>query len=252
MKIVIIGAGNVATVFGRRIKSAGHTVQQVFSRQVAAAKALADELGCSFTTSFYGISQSADIYIIALPDAALVTIHENLKLGNKIVLHTAGSVSKDVLKYVSENYGVLYPLQSLRKENADMEIEIPLLVDGNNEYTMNAVESFAKTISTMVGKTTDEERLKLHVAAVMVNNFTNHLYSLAENYCNAEKVDFTMLLPLIEETAIRLRSHSPNDMQTGPAVRKDTATIEKHLELLANHPKLNDLYQQLTKSIMND
>lgn len=251
MKIVIIGAGNAASVLGRRIKNAGHEVLQVFSRQVAIANVLADELRCSFTTSFYGINQSADIYIIALPDAVLATIGDNLHLGNKLAVHTAGSVSKDVLKSVTENYGVLYPLQSLRKENKDSSIEIPLLVDGNNENSMNAIESFAKSISPLVGKTNDEERLKLHVAAVIVNNFTNHLYSLAEDYCHAEKVDFKMLQPLMEETAMRLRNHSPGDMQTGPAERKDNLTIENHLKLLAGYPKLHELYLLFTKSIMD-
>ena len=250
VKIVIIGAGNVATVFGRRVKAAGHTLLQVFSRQVVHAKALADELVCGFTTSFYGINQSADIYIIALPDEALANIADGLQLGNKLVVHTAGSVSINVLKRVSENYGVVYPLQSLRKENADMEIEMPLLVDGNNENTLKVIESFAKTISNMVGRTNDEQRLKMHIAAVVVNNFTNHLYSLAEDYCKEEKVDFKMLQPLIEETAIRLRNYSPKDMQTGPAARKDISTTEKHLKLLSSYPKLYELYSHFTKSII--
>jgi hypothetical protein len=113
------------------------------------------------------------------------------------------------------------------------------------------VLSFAKELSPKVEIAGDEERLKLHVAAVIVSNFTNHLYAIAEAYCIEEKIDFDMLKPLIGETALRIRTISPAAVQTGPAVRKDIHTLDKHLRLLVNHPKLRTTYLRLTDSIMN-
>ena len=251
MKVVIIGAGNVATVFGRLIKKADHEIVQVISKSGSTAKLLAEELLCAYSSDLSAINLNADIYIVAMSDAALNDIREHIQLGDKITVHTAGSVSKDILKDISTSYGVLYPFQSLRKENRDTDLKIPLLVDGNSPECIHAVEMFALSISDTVRRATDDERLKLHVAAVVVNNFVNYLYGMAADYCEAEKLDFKLLQPLIEETAMRLRNFKPQDVQTGPAVRKDIITMDKHLRVLSNHPRLRTVYLRLTDTIVN-
>lgn len=251
MRVLIIGAGNVATVLGRLIKAAGHDIVQVVSRSKNNAGVLASELGCSAAASFGDMKKDADLYIAAMSDAALNEIKENISLGDKIIVHTAGSISKDVLNAVSANYGVMYPLQSLNKESNCADLKIPLLIDGNNEYTLQLLQELANSISPMVSVMTDDNRLKLHVAAVITNNFTNHLYSLAYDFCKKEGIDFEMLQPLIEETALRLKKHSPAAMQTGPARRKDIITLDKHLRILNTHPQLRSVYLKMTDSIMN-
>lgn len=251
MRVVIIGAGNVATVLGRRIKKAGHEILQVISRSTDSASALASELGCSASNNFADIDKTGDLFLVAMSDGALNELKEKINVGDKIVVHTAGSVCKDVLKEVSINYGTLYPLQSLRKEKKDDSIVIPLLIDAINDYSIKIINDFAGSISNVVSYTQDEQRMKLHVGAVLTSNFANHLYCLAQEFCNKESVDFTLLQPLIEETAARLKSHSPCDMQTGPAARKDVLTLDKHLRLLTAHPKLRTLYLRMTDSIMN-
>jgi predicted short-subunit dehydrogenase-like oxidoreductase (DUF2520 family) len=249
MRVVLIGSGNVATVLGRLIKKNGHEIVQVFSREAEHANKLANELQCSYANSSINIDQTADLYLFALSDVALYELDKTFHFGNKLVLHTAGSVSKDVLRNVSLNYGVLYPLQSLRKEIKTTP-EIPLLIDGNTDEALAAIEDFARTISPNVQETTDEQRFRLHVAAVVVSNFTNHLFALADDYCQEESVDFDLLLPLIDETVKRIHTYSPNEMQTGPAVRDDTVTLDKHFKLLANYPKLKYIYVKMTESII--
>ena len=249
MQIVIVGSGNVASVLGRLCKQNGHQILQVVSRIASHAKILADEFNCEHADYGGEMHSAAQLYLVAVADTALFDLDKNFNLGNKLILHTAGSVSKDVLKTVSVNYGVLYPLQSLRKE-MEYATAIPLLIDGNTEETITLIEDFAKTLSVNVSKANDDERLKLHVAAVVVSNFTNHLYALAEEFCKKEQIDFTLLAPLIKETAERIQHASPAHVQTGPAVRNDIFTIEKHLRILANHPKLKYIYIKLTDSIM--
>lgn len=229
MNVAIIGKGNVATVLGKRIKLAGHTITNIYGR---------GELDT--------MDHAADLYVVAITDTALYDLP--LQLGDKVIVHTAGSVSKDVLKPISSNYGVLYPLQSLRKE-LDTLTDIPLLIDANNNATRQLLKTFAKTISGQVSEADDQQRMKLHVAAVIASNFTNHLYALAEDYCKKEKLDFSLLYPLINETAQRIKFFSPAQMQTGPAVRKDDVTIANHLAFLQAYPALHQLYQQLTDSI---
>ncbi len=249
MRIVIIGSGNVASVLGRLFKKNGHEIIQVISRNAEHAKTLAKELNCVFSDYEGIIDKSADLYLFAVNDGALYALNKTIHLGNKLILHTAGSVPGEVLKDISVNYGVLYPLQSLRKE-MECPNDIPFLIDGNTDETITLIEDFANTISGTVKKATDEERLKLHVAAVIVSNFTNHLYALAEKFCEKEKIDFKLLTPLIRETAERVTFYSPSAVQTGPAIRNDIFTLDKHLRLLSNHPKLKYIYLKLTDSIM--
>ncbi|HTB51629.1 MAG TPA: DUF2520 domain-containing protein [Ferruginibacter sp.] len=248
MRVVMIGSGNVATIFSRLIKRSGHTLLQVISKQLSNAKTLATEFNCEYTDNYAAINKTADIYIIAINDDSLNTWDNPFNLGDKLAVHTAASVSKQVLQNISTNYGVLYPLQSLRKEMPDL-VDIPLLIDGNSAHATKLIRDFALTISPIVSKADDEERLKLHIAAIIANNFTNHLFSLTEEFCKNEKVDFKLLLPIITETVRRLNTHSPATVQTGPAIRNDISTIDKHLALLANYPKLKNIYQLMTDSI---
>lgn len=248
MRVVLIGTGNVATVLGRKISGAGHEVAQVYGRQAAHAQALAEQLQTAFTTDIQQLDPQADLYIIAVADTAIPAVAASLQVKDKLVVHTAGSVSKEVLQASSSRYGILYPLQSLRKAMQHLP-DVPLLIDANNTADITWLQDFAGSIATQVQIAGDEQRLKLHVAAVIVSNFTNHLYALAEQYCKKEQADFRLLHPLIREVADRLQYISPQEAQTGPAIRNDTTTIQKHLALLEGHGNIKDLYAWFTKSI---
>jgi predicted short-subunit dehydrogenase-like oxidoreductase (DUF2520 family) len=248
MRVVIIGSGNVAHILGRACVSAGHKVLQVYGRDIGRAMQVANVTQSSCTDDLHKIDQSGDIYILAVTDTGLPEITSSLRLGKKMIVHTAGSVPIDVLQAVSTNFGVLYPVQSLRSEMTILP-EIPFMVDGNTADNLALIFDFASTLSYNVHKATDEQRLKLHIAAVVVSNFTNHLYALSEEYCKKEGISFRVLMPLIEAIAQRVHEFSPAKVQTGPAMRHDQNTINKHIELLKDHPALQELYIRFTKSI---
>ncbi len=190
----------------------------------------------------------ADIYIIAVLDSAIQLVASHLKLKTQVVVHTAAAVSKNVLATCSENYGVIYPLQTLIKETASLP-SIPVLIDGNNETTKQDLIHFSSDWADHVVPASDEERLKMHVAGVFASNFTNYLFSVTEQYCKKERLKFNLIYPLIEETVQRLKFYSPSAVQTGPAMRKDYVTIEKHKKVLENYPELSNIYNLLTTSI---
>jgi predicted short-subunit dehydrogenase-like oxidoreductase (DUF2520 family) len=251
MDIVILGSGNVAAVLGRKFKAAGHSILQVVSRNAPAASQLAYEWDTESTNYPSIINRNAEVYIIAVSDDAIDDVVADLQLPKKVVAHTAASVSKDVLKNVSQHYGVFYPLQSLNKDNINLP-ESPIFFDGSDELTKKKLEALANSISPQhVAQANDDARMKLHVAAVFVNNFTNHLYSIAESYCKTEGIEFKELLPLIDETVSRLKNISPSTSQTGPATRNDDETIQKHLALLKTHPEMKKVYEFLSESIKN-
>lgn len=248
MNIVIIGSGNTATVLGTKLFHAGHKILQVISRRQDHAARLAMELHAGWSMDIDVINRDADFYLVALSDDALYGLGERLSLPEKLVAHTAGTVPREVLEKVSSRNGVLYPLQSLRKEIRPFP-EIPLLIDADQAEVRAAMTDLALTISANVRQAGNAERLKLHLAATMVNNFTNYLYTLAADFCQREKVDFSMLLPLIKETAGRLSHFPPRDIQTGPAIRGDQRTIQKHLDLLGNYPEITEFYTLFTNKI---
>lgn len=251
MEIVILGSGNVAAVLGRKFKAAGHHILQVVSRNAPAASQLAYEWDTESTNYSSIINRNADVYIVAVSDDAIDEVVADLQLPNKVIAHTAASVSKDILKKVSQHYGVFYPLQSLNKESAQLP-EAPIFFDGSDEIAKKKLEALAISISPQhASLANDDARLKLHVAAVLVNNFTNHLYALAESYCKKEGINFKELIPLIEETVSRLKNISPSASQTGPAIRHDEETIKRHLALLATHPEIKKIYEFLSASIGN-
>jgi predicted dinucleotide-binding enzyme len=247
MRVTLIGSGNVATVLGRKIFQSGHIIHQVYSRNIDHAKLLSDELSSNAIADSQSLDKTADLYIVAVHDDSLLKIGEWLQLNDSLIVHTAGSVPMDALINVSTNYGVLYPLQSLRKETA--EPFIPVLVDGNNAWNKTRLSAFAQSFAGSVNFANDEERRKLHLVAVITNNFSNHLFNLVEDYCRKEEVDFKMILPLLEETVRRLSFDSAADLQTGPAVRNDQSTISNHKEMLGKHPELLRIYEEMTGMI---
>lgn len=249
MQVALIGSGNTATVLGRKIKQEGHEVVQVWSRDLSHARPLAEELNASPETSLKNL-RSADIFIIAVPDDSIADVATQLDSHNHLVVHTAGSVSKDVLQKASRNFGVLYPLQSLRKE-IPLIPEIPFLVDGNTSDDLTLIYDFAETISKRVRVANDDERKKLHLSAVIVSNFSNHLFAIAELYCKKTNSDFSLLYPLINEIARRIEFESPARLQTGPAFRNDLETLRNHEDLLNDHPEIKNLYTIFTKSIQD-
>lgn len=250
MRITIIGTGNVATVLGRLFKAGNHQIVSVWGRNPEKTMKLAGELGAKPGSIQQPTAEETDLYIIALTDAALQESVMYFNFGNTPVIHTAGSVSRDVLQTVSAHYGVLYPLQTLKKELTHIP-EIPFLVDANSDVLMQTLTTLTASVSSNMFKADDQGRLKLHVAAVLVNNFTNHLYTMASAFCTEEHVPFDLLKPLILETATRVLHANPADIQTGPAIRKDITTLDKHLRILNQHPKLRTMYLRMTDSIMN-
>ena len=248
MEVVLIGSGNVATILGRLIIQKGHTVKQVIGHTSQNAVLLAKTLSAEYA-SLTEITNRANIYIIAVKDHAVSLLADQLRLPGKLVVHTSGALQKDILSKISDQFGVMWPLQSIRKE-IDYLPEIPFLVDGNKESVIEDIVGFIHKLEQPVTVANDTERAKMHIAAVFASNFVNHLYALAEDFALKEHLDYSLLLPLIKETANRLEHNSPAMVQTGPAIRGDIVTIEKHMRILESYPYLRKLYLRMSNSIM--
>jgi predicted short-subunit dehydrogenase-like oxidoreductase (DUF2520 family) len=248
MDIVLIGSGNTATVLGRRAQASGHRIVQVYSPHADHANQLAVRLSAQATSSLSSIEKNADLLIIAIKDNAIKSFVREIGILNSLLAHTAGAVPLGDISGQNKRYGVLYPLQSLRKEIEELPV-LTMLIDGNNDESKKQLADFAQSIAVTVLEANDTIRLKYHLMGTMVNNFTNHLFALAESYCKNENISFTVLQPLIEETVIRLSNASPDAFQTGPAFRNDLGTLEKHRQLLLSYPALLEFYEKFTIGI---
>src|SRR5690606_12433218 len=106
-----------------------------------------------------------------------------------------------------------------------------------------------ESISEQVYQVDSEQRRALHLSAVFVNNFVNHLYHIGEQICKKNQLPFDILRPLIAETAAKITEMPPLEAQTGPAKRCDNSTLLKHREQLTPHPLYLQLYDLLTEAI---
>ena len=251
MKIALIGAGNVATCLGPRLKEAGHEITAVYSRTVESARALADRLGATYTTDLKAVPAS-DAAIVMLKDDALKELAPAISdsLNDTLLLHTAGSVSMDIWYTAGAmKYGVLYPMQTFSKTSVIDWSQVPLFIEGSSDQTLNSIRELALTISPDVTVLSSEGRKKLHLAAVFTCNFSNHMYAIAEQLLADEGVPFRVMLPLVRETARKVETMSPKDAQTGPAIRGDRKVIDEHLALLKDNPEYAQLYSLISTDI---
>lgn len=247
-KVSIIGSGNVARHLIHAFQSNSKIeLVQMFARN---KKSLTHLLDSNSVTSDYTQLQAADVYIIAVSDDAIAEISSQLPFENQLVVHTSGTVPLTTLESKNRR-GVFYPLQTFSKDKAVNFKTIPICLEAENEKDLQTLNQIASTISDAVYQINSEQRKALHVAAVFVNNFVNHLYQMGNEICDNNNVPFEILKPLIQETANKIVSLSPKEAQTGPAKRNDLTTIEAHQQFLTDE-NLSTIYTLLTQSIQNN
>ena len=251
MKVVLIGSGNVSTHLAKALNSAGHEILQVYSRNIGHATELALQLQAQAVGEISELSANGDIYIIAVSDDAISELASFFPYQQKLLVHTSGTADISVLEGASDFTGVFYPLQTFSKQKDLNFREIPLLVEGLTAEVTEVLVSLASDISDHVQIVNSSQRRVLHLAAVFACNFSNHMFAIATRILNEEGLSFDLLGPLIRETVSKALALPPEQVQTGPAVRRDYSTLERQLQDLASKPQLQELYEKISRSIMN-
>ncbi|MEO8515496.1 MAG: DUF2520 domain-containing protein [Flavobacterium sp.] len=248
ISVVIIGSGNVAQhLLNAFEKSTTTHVIQIYSRNTIVIPILSDAVKI---THDYANIVNADLYVIAVSDNSIAEVSKNLPFTNKLVVHTSGSVGLEDLD-AKNRKGVFYPLQTFSKSKKVNFKDIPFCLETENETDYQLLETVACSLSDKIFKINSEQRKALHVSAVFVNNFVNHLYQIGNDICIENNIPFEILQPLILETANKIVTLSPNEAQTGPAKRNDTQTINAHLNFLSDQTQ-KEIYKILTKSIIDN
>ena len=251
MKIALVGAGRVASCMGPRLKEAGHSIVAIYSRTLKNARELACKVGAP---AFDNLEQlpRADVYLTMLSDDALLQLAPRIvkTCPDSLFLHTAGSIPMDIWKDAGAvRYGVLYAMQTFSKGiNIDWE-QVPVFIEGSSSTELESIKKLALDLSPNVTPLSSKGRKKLHIAAVFTCNFSNHMYAISEQLLAEEGIPFSVMLPLVRETARKVETLSPVTAQTGPAVRGDRKVVSEHLELLRDHPEYAELYKLISTDI---
>ena len=251
MKVTLIGAGNLATQLGKSLKKAGVIISQVYSRTEDSARTLGELLEAEWLTDIKALRDEADIYIFSVKDSVLCElISEVCKgRGDKLFLHTAGSMPMSCFEGKALRYGVFYPMQTFSKTK-DVDFErIPVFIESNSIETEDVIRSLANKLTQRVIRLSSVDRKYLHLAAVWTCNFTNYCYTVASDILGEHGIPFDVMLPLINETTEKIQKISPKEAQTGPAVRGDRNVMSKQLELMNGKEDLQELYKMLSKGI---
>ncbi len=248
-RIALAGSGNVAWYLAKGLKLQGYAITGIWSREYSHALILADSIGTVACKNPESLGKGADLIIIAVTDQAIVKVAQKIGDFEGVVIHTAGSVKMDVLAENFKRFGVLYPLQTITKENHLVTAEVPFLVEASAVEVLQAVKEVAYKLSPKVYETDSNDRLLLHVAAVFAGNYSNLMYTIGNEILKNSNLPPEILHSLILETARKAVNADPLKMQTGPARRNDSLTIQKHIESLASLPEYAHLYSLLASMI---
>jgi len=246
-KISIIGSGNVAWHLTKRLFACGYSINAVFSPNLNNAKLLAEQVEAKAVDKLAMIPTS-DLYLFSVKDNAYQAVITSFPKISAICVHTSGSLEMNILAKLSDNYGVLYPFQTFSKEKTVDFENVPLCIEASNSYVENTLTKMAAKLSPTVHLLSSKQREYLHLAGVFACNFTNAMYAIAQQILQQNNMDFNLVLPLINETAEKIKNIYPIDAQTGPAIRNDENIINKHLKMIKNND-WKELYQLISKII---
>lgn len=249
-RVVLIGAGNVAHHLAPALLKAGVNLCQIYSRSIESARELGRKTGITYTADIFAVYPDCDIYIFCVSDDALLSLFKSIRMNKEaLILHTSGSLPQSIFQPFVKRYGVLYPLQTFTKRR-DLDFrEIPLCIEGSNTEVLQEVRELAGLLSVRIEEISSEKRKYLHLAAVFANNFVNYLYGISGKILEKEGLDFSLVRPLIFETAHKVMLIPPENAQTGPARRGDENILNMHKALLKDDRALSNLYTILSDAI---
>lgn len=247
MRITIIGSGKVGSALACALNDAGHIINEICGRNKKTVAALSKKVKAKAVYAIKNISPESDIYIICVNDSYITEVAASIPFTNKPVVHTSGATPSNVLERFNQ-FGIFYPVNSVSEATFSFN-ETPFCISSNNSRVTAKLKSLVKDLKGKSYVITDNQRLSVHLAAVFANNFSNALYQAAHDLIEQEQVPFEILKPIILATAEKITDHLPARVQTGPAMRGDNVTMQKHLQLLKGKPQLKKIYQLLSDLI---
>jgi predicted short-subunit dehydrogenase-like oxidoreductase (DUF2520 family) len=249
-RVVLIGAGNFATSLAISLKEEGFDLLQIYNRTIEHGQALAERVDVPFTGDLREISTEADLYILSVNDSAIEAVAGQLNLGQKMVIHTSGSIEIDVLRSASANFGAFHSPQAFTKSSPVSFRDLHVSIEAGNKINEDLLVEFAERLSDHVHRVNEMQRRIIHLAAVFCGNFPNFMYTVAAELLQKNGLPFDIMQPIMKKTVDNSAGGDPFRFQTGPAIRENYEVISRHLGLLEKYPDYKDIYELISQDII--
>jgi predicted short-subunit dehydrogenase-like oxidoreductase (DUF2520 family) len=249
-RVSFAGAGKVAGALCKAMHRSGFNIQQIVSQNESNGRLLSNFCNARWSADLI-FSDLTDIIIVAVPDHVLKNVLNNIKCGKEtLVVHTAGSMGLDVFPIQISRTGVLYPLQTFSRERELVFKDLPFFLEASDSMSETILNTITESVGGRAYYADSEQRILVHLAAVFINNFTNHMFTIGNELILRSGFSFEVFEQLIKETISKALEMGPHNAQTGPASRNDLNTIEKHMNLLSFSPEMQCVYREITRSII--
>jgi predicted short-subunit dehydrogenase-like oxidoreductase (DUF2520 family) len=251
-KISFAGSGNVAWHLSQALENTGHSILEIYSRNIRNAQKLCDKLYQAQAKDNLNFSKDyPEVLIIAVSDKAIRGVLEEITIPKEaIIIHTSGTESIRVFEDMPNPFGVLYPIQTFSKDRPIDFRNVPFSIEASDNKTKGVLSILARSLSKKIYFNTTEQRRIIHLSSVFAANFTNHMFTISKGLLESNNLSFDLVKPLIEEVVHKAFILGPENAQTGPAVRNDFNTIQKHMSYLSEEEGLTEIYNAITSDII--
>ena len=263
--IALIGAGNLAQALGPALKAAGYRIDFVATRQTASSRrraAMLARLLEAQTLSINDAGPTSDILWICHTDDALAETAHLLarKPGwkNKIVFHSSGALSSDVLaplRRAGAHVASLHPMMTFVPGASPKMSEVPFAVEGDRQ-AVAAARQLIKSIGAEIFPIQKRFKILYHGLGSLSSPMLVATLTTAERVGRAAGLSPSqtrrIIAPILRETIKNYVERGPAAAFSGPIKRGDLNTIRRHLRELKRVPAATEAYRALIKSALMD
>lgn len=250
IQVGFIGYGRLAKHLVPAIQAADIEINQWYVRNESFHDEIRNLFRVDPVSHITELNEDSDLIIMMVSDHAIDDISQALNLEHTLICHTSGMTSVNAIAQTER--GIFYPLNTFSGLDHSWNCETPIFIQATNHEAYTLLRQLAKKISSNVQLLDESTMPIIHTAAVVSQNFSNHLIAQAETLLESHGQNRKVILPLLESMISNLKLNPARSNQTGPAIRRDQETIEKQIDLLQKNKSLLYIYKSLTRSIQSE
>lgn len=203
--------------------------------------------------------EHVDCMILTVPDPAVASAASTWAprlSATAAVLHVSGAHGITLLpEALGERRGVAHPLMSLGGSADAHRLRGAFFAIGGSGPGRRAAVEVASAVGGLAHDVPEDARAAYHAAAVLASNGVYALLHAAFDVAATAGIEDDALraglATLLESSARRARQAAPVQSATGPVVRGDATTLQRHLEALPSGPESTELYRSVQRVLVD-
>lgn len=262
--ISIIGAGRLGTSLGLALSKKGYRIRALSCRTLSSAEESRQIIGEGIaSTDNIETARHGQLTLICLPDEEISKVaralaNSGIDWQKKWVFHCSGLLSSDELKPLKARgawTASFHPLQSLaQKKTSPKQFEtIYFGVEGCGQ-ALTLAKKIIEQLGGYLLLLQTKDKVLYHTSCSIASNYLVVLLDMATSLLKQigleEKEAFHILLPLIKGTLHNVKKLNTREALSGPIIRGDQKSVQKHLEALRGFPSLHETYRQLARQAL--